>query len=472
MNIRRSVKISFVSKYLELGTGFATSVILARLLTPEDFGIYSIAASIVTLGYLFRNFGVGQLIVSAEKLDDELLRSAFALTLLISWSIGALLAIAAHPLAQYYDNVGVAQVLYLMALNFFLLPFGAIPEAILRREMAFDRLAVINVSAAIASMVVGISTAYYGYRYLSIAFAGNASTATMILLTLLLRPRKTPWLPSMRGMRKILAFGLKVGSIDVVSRVTDASTELLVGRFYGLALLGIYSRAFGAFTLFEYAFSQALRPVILPYLAKARRDAENVGDLFLRITSLTTAFLGPFFLFLLFFSEDVIFVLYGDQWGRSASILVVMAISGFFFAPTIFFEQLLVASRHEGKAVAFQVTTQTLRLLSLILLVTHSLEFAAASLIVANVGRLLIASRFLHSLYGISWKRYLSAMQKTAIVTVVLALSLGLAINTTFYETSSHLVRMLILGISTLTIWAAALFTTRHPLAQEIRALF
>ena len=101
MSVRRSVTIFFSAKYVELLLGLISSLILARLLSPEEFGIYSIAASVVIIGYLFRNFGVGQYIVQVEKLNDGILRSAFTATLAISWAIGLLLLIAAPWLGDY-----------------------------------------------------------------------------------------------------------------------------------------------------------------------------------------------------------------------------------------------------------------------------------------------------------------------------------------------------------------------------------
>jgi len=382
VSIRRSVAIFFSAKYIELLLGLVSSLILARLLSPEEFGIYSIAASVVMIGYLFRNFGVGQYIVQIEKLNDGILRSAFTVTLVISWAIGLLLLLIAPWLGDSYENTGITTVLRLLSLNFLLLPFGAIADAVLRRNMAFDKLAIINVSAASTTLVVGVTAALLGASYLSIAWASNASTIVSILLTLFFRPAGLPWLPGVSHLREVGKFGLKVGAMDIFNRGSDSVTELIIGRFQGLHSLGIYSRAYGTFWLFEYAFTQGIRPVILPYLSKAKHEQANLGELYIGIVTFTSIFLIPFFVFLGLNAQDIIHVMYGDQWTAAVPLLQVLCIAGLFFAPTIFFEQLMIAQGRPGQGLRYIAISQVLRLAALMALVGISLRAAALALLI------------------------------------------------------------------------------------------
>ena len=230
MSIRQSLVRTAGAKYTEIVLGFISSVILARLLTPEDFGIYSIAASIVLIGHMFRNFGVTQYIIQAEKLTDDILRTSFSLTLLISWLIALAIGSTAHWVSGYYENPGLETALLLLSINFWLLPFGAVPGAVLRRDMAFGKLAVITVCVAFVGFMVGITSAWMGGRYLSIVWASNASTLTTILLTLYFRPKRLPWLPGWKGVGEISRFGIKVGLLDLVNLSGNSATELMIGK--------------------------------------------------------------------------------------------------------------------------------------------------------------------------------------------------------------------------------------------------
>lgn len=471
VSLRRSFAIFFSAKYVELLLGLVSSLILARLLSPEEFGIYSIAASVVIIGYLFRNFGVGQYIVQVETLNDGILRTAFSVTLIISWSIGLLLLLAAPQLGDFYSNPGITTVLRFLSLNFFLLPFGSIADAVLRRNMAFDKLAVINVSAAFTTLVVGVTAASLGASYLSIAWASNASTIASIVLTLFFRPRGLPWLPGLSHLKEVWNFGLKVGAMDLFNRGSDAATELIVGHAQGLHSLGIYSRAYGTFWLFEYAFTQGIRPVILPYLSKAKHEQADLGELYLGIITLTSIFLIPFFVFLGLNAVDIIHVMYGDQWTAAGPILQVLCIAGLFFAPTIFFEQLMIAQGRPGQGLRYIAVSQVLRVLALLALVGISLQAAAVALIVWALVKVGLALSMSHQHFGLRPLAFLGALWPAVLTAAFLALSIwGVTEATASWD--SALFRLLLLALCAALTWTTSVFAFDHPITAEIRNLF
>ena len=471
MSVRRSVTIFFSAKYVELVMGLIASLILARLLSPEEFGIYSIAASVVIIGYLFRNFGIGQYIVQVEELNDGILRSAFAVTLIISWTIGLTLLLAAPWLGDYYENSGIATVLRLLSINFLLLPFGSIADAVLRRNMAFDKLAVINVSAAFTTLVVGTTAAYLGASYLSIAWASNASTLVSILLTLYFRPSGLPWMPGVSHIKEVSKFGLKVGMMDLCNRGSDAATELIIGRAQGLFSLGIYSRAYGTFWLFEYAFTQGIRPVILPYLSKAKHEKADLGEIYISIVTFTSIFLIPFFVFLGMNAYDIIHVMYGDQWADAVPVLQVLCIAGLFFAPTIFFEQLMIAQGRPGQGLRYIVISQVLRVLALLALVGISLQAAAVALIFWALVKVVLALVMARQHFGLRPLAFLRALWPAILTAVFLALGIwGMLDATASWE--NPLLRLMALGLCAALTWVASIFAFDHPITVEVRSLF
>ena len=470
MSVRRSISINFASKYVEYGLALLSGIVLARILTPEDFGIYSIAASVVLLGYLFRNFGVGQYIVQAARVTDEMLRAAFSVTLVVSWTIGLLLILGAPTLGRFYEEQGVTLVLYFLSLNFFLLPFGAITNALLRREMRFEKIAVIDISAAVTALIVGLTAAFMGASYMSIAWASNASTFVSILVTPLFRPPGTPWLPGTKGFRNVLSFGVKVGAMDLSNSGTDSATELVIGKAHGLHDLGIYSRAYGTFRLFEFAFVQTIRPVVLPFLSRAKHDEEDLGDIYLKILTLTSIFAIPFFAFLCVNAAEVIALLYGDQWGAAAPVLQVMCVAGAFFAPTLFFEQMLIANGRPGQAMRFVVLSQVLRLGALALLAWVSLEAAAVALIVGFVARLGFVVGLAKQFFALDIGGFVRVIFPAVVVAGLLAAS---TVGTRVFviPDGGSFLTLLITGVIALILWLSFVFATVHPVSLEVRRL-
>ena len=165
--IKSSLLMSFAEKYTVLVIGMAGGMIIARLLTPGQIGIFSIGAVVVGITQMVRDFGVGQYLIQEKDLNGERLRAAYTLTMLISWSMAGLLALASGPVADFYDEAGVGDVLRVLALNVLLIPFGSITLPVLRRQLRFRALYCINVANALANLLVCLLLIKLDFGYLS-----------------------------------------------------------------------------------------------------------------------------------------------------------------------------------------------------------------------------------------------------------------------------------------------------------------
>lgn len=470
MSLRKSLVQTASAKYAEIGLAFISGVILARILTPEDFGIYSIAASIVLIGYLFRNFGVNQYVIQAETLTDDMLRTAFSITLAISWTIAAAIGLSAAAVGDYYSNPGLGTALLLLSLNFWMLPFGAVADAVLRRNMAFDKLAIITIAAAVVGLVVGVGSALMDARYLSIVWASNASTATTVLLTLYFRPAGLPWLPGWGNAGEVAKFGIKVGMLDLVARGGNSATELIIGKSHGIHDLGIYSRAFGVFNLVEMALTEGIKPVILPFLSNAKREQGNIGELYLQIMRYVSILMLPAFMFVFLMAEPMLLVLYGDQWGESVPVLEMLALAGPFLVPALFFDQLLIAHGRPGQALRIQLVTQVVAVGSLLALLSGSLSTLALALVFGNIAKVAMVIWLAHQYFQIRISDFARVLTPAVITMTAMGLVLVAAKQGLTIEGNAFINLFVAVGISSV-VWLSCLFLLKHPLAEEISRL-
>lgn len=471
MTLRRSLAITVSAKYIEIGLSLVSSVVLARLLSPEDFGIYSIAASIALIGYLLRNFGVGQYLIQVEQVTDDMLRTAFSITLAMSWTVGICIALASGWIGDVYENPGVTDVLLFLAINFMLLPFGSVSNAMLRRNLAFNKLAVISVSAATASTVVGIASAWLGADYLAIVWATNAGTLVTIALNLWFRPPGLPWKPGLGAFREVSGFGLKVGLLDLTTKGGDSASELIIGKSHGLHDLGLYSRAYGAFSLFEYAFIEGIRPVVLPFLSEAKRNLASIHTVYRQIVAYISIFMVPFFIFLAFGAQDVVRVLYGSQWDASVPVLQVMCVAGLLLVPTIFFEQLLIAHSRPGLALRYQLVFQGTRLAALLLLVGGELRIAAVALVIGALAKSCTALYLATRMFGLRMRELAATLRPTLLTGLVVAVLCWGSFSASA-DWELPIVRLAVSGLVFGGAWLIAIFALGHPVAGEIRKVW
>ena len=269
-------------------------------------------------------------------------------------------------------------------------------------------------------------------------------------------------------MRRVFAFGVKVGSLDVINQGSDAATEMVVGKAFSLHDLGIYSRAYGAFMLFEYAFVEGVRPVVLPYLSEARRGRADLGEIYRQIIAYATILMVPFFTVLGLVAEDVILALYGDQWLASAPLLSIMCVAGGLLSLTVFFDQLLIAKGLPGQALSYQSIAQALRLGALLALATGSLEWTAGAVVVGALARAALVLRLAKRHFALAPVRLLGTLVPAAGAALAVA-TLVVVVGRLLEGSGMPLLRLAAVGVVAGMAWVTAIFFSRHPLSDEIR---
>ena len=123
---RRAVLLSFLERYLSLVIYFGATVILARLLTPEELGIFSVGMAVIGMAHALRDFGVSTYVIQEEHLDEARVQTAFTVTLIISWSIGGILASLSGTLASFYDEPRIRGLILLLSTTFLFLPWSSV----------------------------------------------------------------------------------------------------------------------------------------------------------------------------------------------------------------------------------------------------------------------------------------------------------------------------------------------------------
>ena len=173
------------------GTGIALQmvviVVLSRLLTPAEVGVYSVAAVLTGLAGVLRDFGVGEYLIQEKDLTDEKIRAAITANIAVSWTVCIVLFLLARPMSVFYAETGVGNVLEVLALGFLVTPFGAVAMAFLRREMRFHAMYWATLVSGVGSSAVAIILAYRGFGYMSLAWSSLVSSMLIVVVSLVLR---------------------------------------------------------------------------------------------------------------------------------------------------------------------------------------------------------------------------------------------------------------------------------------------
>jgi O-antigen/teichoic acid export membrane protein len=467
MRARLSFVVSFAEKYTLLLLNTAGTMILARLLTPAEIGVYSVGAVLAGLAQAVRDFGVGPYVIQEKHLTEEKLRAALGTSILVGWLLAAVVLGGSGVAAHFYHDPRLSTVLQLLSINFMLIPFSSVALPYLRRQMRFSAIFTINTCSSLAQLASSVGMALAGYSYLSLVWGAVAGTTAGLLASICCRPHGLPWLPARRGMRRILSFGSVTTAGSVVDELGVAAPDLIVGKMIGVAEVGIFGKAQGVINVFNQLVTSAISPVIFPLFSAQARAGQDLRQAYLTTVSYVTALGWPFFGFVAIMAPAVVRVLYGDQWDACVPLIRVICISSGLYSMFSMARYLFVAMGEVGAQARVDALSVPVRVAAVLLAAPFGLTWVAWAVVVGAIFRSGWTYLTLRRLTGLRLPDLLGAVRRSALVaTASLAGPLVLMVWHPF-STTHPLPQLMTAGLFALLPWLAAILFFQHELAAE-----
>lgn len=470
MSLRKSIFISLLSANSLTFIGIASSMVIARLLTPSDFGAYAISAIFVGMAHQFRDFGTSTYIVQCEHIDKETIGKAFALTLLAGCLIGIIVIAISQLLANFYRSKDIGYILIILGLNFLIVPFGSITLALLRREMQFKARAIIDHVSAIAGMVTCISFAYFEAGAISLALGTLASTIATGLCASLFRPKNCPWAICFRDLGSVARFGASVTGSALIAQLNRGIIEILGGRIFGLAPVGLFNKAKSVTDQIGALLLGVANQVALPVMSEARRRGQNVSSYYLRSIEFLTIITWPCCMFAAMYSHEILHFMYGKQWDAAAPMLTLMSLLGLFTSPFWLSTQSLLALGKTNVVLAIETFGCTLSVIAIFALSYFELNNLALALVLPSPIGLGYLYYVLRKELRFTHQAFMSTLKKSALATILTATACY-TLNI-FIQHNNEITRLLS-GMTVATAsWLVSVYLLRHPIHIEINSAF
>lgn len=327
MSTRIALAYSFLDRYAGLVLNIAASIVIARIMTPAEIGVFSIAMVLLSFVNSVRDMGSGSYIVQEREITAERLRSAWTIQVITGLLLALVSALAAGPAGRFYSEPKLTEIIYVLALNFAISPAGSITYARLMRDMAFRQLAVMRFSSNIVGASVSVFLAYRGAGPISLAYGSVAATLTNAAVATAFRPAGSPWRLGGTGeFRRVLSFGTRISAATITNTLAFATPELFIGKLQGMAAVGMFSRANGLATMYNKLVLDAAQSVAMTTFARQARDENGRVDGYLHAMIFVTALGWAFFGFLAIFAVPILRLLYGPQWDAAAELTKWMAL--------------------------------------------------------------------------------------------------------------------------------------------------
>jgi len=447
-------------------------MVIARLLTPAEMGIFSVTMVLLMFLATVRDMGAGQYLVQEKDLTTERIRAVWAVQLGLGFSLACLVVVVSYPVAVFYKESRMHDIMLVVALNYVLNPFGAITYAWLMREMRFESVALMRFSAGVGGALTSIWLAWKGFGPISLAYGSLASTVVNAVLAVYYRPKSFPWLPGLAEIRRVVVFGSQLTASSIANTIAGGAPELLLGKLQNITAVGLYSRSNGLVQMFYRLFVDAVNSVCLPWFARHSRQQGGIAESFLKASSYVTAFGWSFCFGMIFLAHPIIRALYGDQWDSSVDLARLLAVAMGFSVPAALCGTALLATG--GAAKVARVTAVSAA--QGVVLVAIGAFQGLMALGFAMIGAALVGSvLWLHTTskhIGIQPPALLHVARQSAGVALLAAIGPAAACWVYGYQPTAWLMPLFLGGVGGLAGFLAGILWFKHPLIDEVNSVW
>jgi O-antigen/teichoic acid export membrane protein len=308
-------------------------MVLARLLTPKDFGLFAMVTAV--MGYLrvFKDAGLSTATVQREGITHAQVSNLFWINVVMSGAIGLILATCAPVVAWFYREPRLVPITWILSSTFLLSGLTIQHTALLNRQMRFKAVAFIEVGSMLTGVAVGISMALLGYNYWALVWGNLATVAVAVPLTWFAIPWR-PQAPTRRsGIRPLVNFGANLATGGFIYSLARGADAMLIGRFYGPDSTGLYTRAAALLRRPMEQFLSPMNSVFVPVLSRVQAQPERYRRTFLQVYEAMALIssLGTGILFAL--ARPLTLVVLGPKWEQAAIIFAGFTVSALCTPP-------------------------------------------------------------------------------------------------------------------------------------------
>lgn len=467
-SVRKSLYLSFAENYSVMLIQLASTPIVARLIKPEEIGLFAIAIFFVNLAQVIRDFGVGQYLIQEKELTTARIQTAAALTL----TVGVLMALVTFalsgPVAAFYDQPGIQAVMTVLAANFLIIPFGSITMAYLRRQLDFAPLFRIRIFSVIVYTVTLIVLAASGYGYMSMAWASLAGVIATTAAATYYRPAELPRMPAFKELRRVMSFATFSSGSSVLSEIATGAPEGILGKMLPLHAVGLYSRAAGMIDLFNRLIWNSIHAVVLPHFSEEYRVTGDLRTSYMRATAYITGLSLPFAAVTFFLAGPMVLLLFGHQWLGAVPLTrllaVVFALESVFFMTAAAF----TACGEVKRVVRLQLFGMPIRLLAVYVGSFYGLTGVGWALIIAYPVGVAITLPEMQKYLGVSALDVVHSIWKSLAVGIMAAWPSALVFGFTNWTETHPYIAFGVLAPVAALLWFFGLRVASHPLLAEL----
>ncbi len=319
-----------MSQIVRVVLGLLLTLIVSRMLTPDDFGLIAMVAPVTAFVALIPSLGLGQALIQAEELTTDQINSAFWISLALGIACAAALLVAAPFVGRFFEDDRAVDLTMATAANLFVTNLSTVPSSVIMREMRFGKLSsgdlVGSITLFASTLVAALLLDNYWALWVG-AFASAVLTTVYFWTVSSWRPTATP---NFRSSSPLWKLSSAVTGFNVLNFLARNADNVLIGKFAGTYSLGLYDRSYRLMTFPLANLTEPLGRVMLPVLSQLRKEPERFRRAFLKVAWIVMLCTAPAAIVIASASETVIVFLLGERWVEAGDIFFWLSVGAIY----------------------------------------------------------------------------------------------------------------------------------------------
>lgn len=303
-------------------------MVLARMLTPDDFGCIGMLAIFIVIANTFVDSGLGSAIIQKKEITDSDLSTVFIFNFILSILLYCILYFTAPYIAKFYHIPLLNSVLKVVGLVLIINSFAVVQTSILKKRMEFNKITYASIGAVLISVTIAIIMAYKDYGVWSLVAQQLVYALAYVLLIWILSNWKPLLIFSVNSFKELFKFGSFIFFSNLINNIGNNIQGLIIGRAFNAGIMGYYTQARKLEELASTSISSIIDQVTYPALAEKQEDYIGIVAILRKMIKFSAFFSFPLMIFLAVSSDIIIPLCYGPHWAQTIPYFSILCIAG------------------------------------------------------------------------------------------------------------------------------------------------
>jgi len=418
-----SIVWTSIQKFSGMGIQFISGIILARLLTPYDYGCIGMLSIFLLLAETFIDGGFGSALIQKKQPTQEDYSTIFFWNLGMAVLLYTILYLSAPAISRFYHIPLLCSVLRVQGLILFVYAFNIVQKNQLKKNLNFRLLSIVTVSTSFVTLVITVFLAYKGFGVWALVAQSLISAAIPAIVFWIYVKWRPIWTFSWKSFRSLFSFGFYIFLTDLLNSFGNQIQGLLIGKRFNALTMGYYSKAHALEKLASTSISKVMSEVTYPLYAAVQDDKTKIIEMIKRLTTSLSFLTFPLIFILILLAKPIFVLLFSERWLASVPYFQVLCLAGL---PNCLQSVNLQTISAIGKSRTMFLWTLLKRMLGIAAIVCGLLAFGMKGLLAGAVFNswfsYLVNIGLVSKHIGYKWTRQLFDLLPITAVSVVAAL--------------------------------------------------